>query len=84
MRERYDFAAINERGVYALHSDDGSADGLAFVRKARARGHWVERLPVEEACERHIAYLQATWPAFAEVFARKAEASGIPVRRVVS
>ncbi len=64
MSDRYDLAAIHERGVYALCTDDGSAEARAFVVQAERRGHRVERLPVEEACRRHRAFL-ATLPEFA-------------------
>lgn len=68
MDERYDFVAFNEKGAYALCEDDGSADASAFVRRIERRGHRVERLPVEEACRRHRAFL-ATLPEFAGLIA---------------
>lgn len=64
MSERYDFVAYNEMGAYALCEDDGSTESVAFVRRMERRGHRVERLPVEEACRRHRAFL-ATLPEFA-------------------
>jgi hypothetical protein len=59
MSERYDFIAISPRGVYALHEDDGpSLDTAEFIVRAEERGHRVERVPVAEAVERHLAYLR--------------------------
>ncbi len=85
MTERYDFVAFNDRGAYAICEDDGSAEAQRFVLNARYNGDVVERLPVAEACQKHHAYLEATWPAYAEMVARyrsqsKPTAAGVPVR----
>lgn len=61
MDDRYDFIAINARGVYGLCEDlPGDPEGVAadFIARAHNLGHRVERVPVAEACERHLAYLK--------------------------
>jgi hypothetical protein len=65
MAETYDLIAINERGVYAICSDEAGADYVEeFRRDVLAAGHVLARAPTREACERHRAYL-ATLPEFA-------------------
>ena len=68
MDERYDFIAIGPRGAYALHEDDGSPDATDFIHMVVDRGHRIERVPVAEAVERHLAYL-AQDPGFAKLIA---------------
>ena len=60
----HDWIAINDRGVYACMWDDGGNDIPDWIEAVKARGHRVERVPVEEAVRRHRAYL-ATLPEFA-------------------
>lgn len=66
MTERYDYIAINDRGVYALCQDDPRDPETTtdFIDTAEMRGHRVERVLVAEAVERHRAYI-AELPAFA-------------------
>lgn len=72
MSERYDFIAIGPHGVYALHEAGGSArDAEAFIDRARSRGHRIERVPVAEAVERHLAYLRQD-PRFAAMIDARA------------
>jgi hypothetical protein len=61
MDDRYDYIAIGPYGVYALCEDLPGDPGWAaanFVARAHNLGHRVERVPVAEACERHLAYLR--------------------------
>jgi hypothetical protein len=63
--ETHDIIAINERGVYAICSDEaGEAYVEEFRRDVLAAGHVLARVTTKEACERHLAYL-AKLPAFA-------------------
>lgn len=74
MTDRYDFIAINSLGVYALCEDlpgDPGKAAAAFIARAHNLGHRVERVPVAEACERHLAYL-AQDPGFAKLIASRA------------
>lgn len=63
MSEEHDFAAIHERGVYALCTADDSPEAKAFIAQVERYGHRVERLPRDEAVKRHRAFL-ATLPEF--------------------
>jgi hypothetical protein len=64
MSEPYDIVAVNDRGVYALISEEASAwEVNDFIDQAHAKGHTTERLPRGEACDRHKVYL-ATLPEF--------------------
>lgn len=62
MSERYDFIAINARGVYGLCEDipgDPGRVAADFIARAHNLGHRVERVPVAESVDRHLAYLKA-------------------------
>lgn len=61
----FDLAAINDRGVYAISIDDGSAASREFMREILDQGHTIQRMPRGEAVARHLAYLNETWPEFA-------------------
>lgn len=62
--DRHDYIAISDHGVFALHEDDGSADCADWIAGMQRAGWGVERVPVEEAVGRHLAYLRAR-PEFA-------------------
>jgi hypothetical protein len=70
MGRTYDLIAVNERGVYAICSDECSRkEKDKFIRDALKRiGNRVERVTTEEAVSRHRAYL-ASLPEFAGLLA---------------
>lgn len=67
---RIDIVAINESGhVIAMAESDKGAGDRAFSRDY-SRKFRVEKMPVEEACDRHMAYL-ATIPAFQSIIGKE-------------
>lgn len=58
MDDRFDYIAIGPHGVYALCEDSPDTVVTDFIVSVTNRGHRIERVPVAEAVERHLAYLR--------------------------
>lgn len=56
--DRFDYIAIGPHGVYALCEDTPDGVVTDFIVAVTERGHRVERVPVAEAVDRHLAYLR--------------------------